>query len=69
MGTRGTRGQRGAEEDEGAEEAEWVEVAEGDDRTDVAAIYILSYGQNTMGKGYMALWDKMNKMSEGRMDG
>ena len=34
----------GAEEAEGAERAEWGEVPQRTDRTDVAAIFILSYG-------------------------
>ena len=39
-----------------------VEVAEGADETDVVAIYILSYGENTMGKGYgfMGLLSKIS---------
>ena len=46
----GDEADKGAEEDEGAEEAEgadraeWGEVPQRTDRTDVAAIFILSYG-------------------------
>ena len=37
--------------DEGDEEAEEAKGAEGADGTDVDAIYLLSYGYNTMGIG------------------
>ena len=39
-----------------AEDDEVDEGDEGDDGADVAATYILSYGQNTMGIGYTAVW-------------
>ena len=46
----------GAQEAEGAEGDERAEVAEAAHETDLAAIYIVSYGQSTMRIGYMALW-------------
>ena len=33
-----------------------AEEDKGDDEAELAATHILSYGQNTMGIGYMALW-------------
>ena len=48
--------------------AEVVEVAEGADETDVVAIYILSYGENTIVIGYMALWGFWSKSWTG-LDG
>ena len=45
-----------------------VEVAEGADETDVVAIYILSYGENTIVIGYMALWGFWSKSWTG-LDG
>ena len=53
-----TWGAEGAEEAEGADKAEKADGAEGGklaDGTDLAAIYIMSYGKNTMGIGYVAL--------------
>ena len=52
--TRG--GDEGDEEAKGAEGADGTErsgLASGADGTDVDAIYLLSYGYNTMGIGYM----------------
>ena len=43
-------------EAEEADRAEGGVVVEGADRTDLAVIYILRYGKNTMGLGFMALW-------------
>ena len=72
QGARGGQGSRaeGAEEAEGAEVAEVAEegkVAEGADGTDMAAIYILSYGKNAIGNrlyGFMGLRSKMSDWME-----
>ena len=53
---RGARGGRGDKADKADKADTGGEVAEGADMTDVAFILILSYGLNTMGIGYMALW-------------
>ena len=55
-GARGGRGGRGDKADKADKADTGGEVAEGADMTDVAFILILSYGLNTMGIGYMALW-------------
>ena len=50
----------GSEGAEGAERTEEGEVADG---TDLAATYILLYGYNTMGLGYMSLWGAVLKIA------